>query len=371
MSTITLPPATGRDAARFMETYARGYGAGAFAAPTASEMDKLIRHGQWRWWKTGVGAVAKTLTRPSTRVDFTGRRYTLSEGSRVITHLATTAGARLPNLDAFDSVYTHIEDANVTGQLEDQGRAVRAVRVSAASELIACWGRAGSGYDYAAVDRATLTELPLTTSSSIRTAILAEVNTLYGWTDDFPYYSDGSWSALSLRGFNPADPTWGIKPAEMSKAWWAEHPDASKYAHCEWTVLAYDCPATVSLVESVCWWGELERVRLLRMAGREGKGGKLSRHTDITDRDAGTADGHIVRFHIPLITHHRVTMTAWNLRGERHEHHLSPWSMWYLDARKPHAVDNRSGTDRVHLVVDVKADAATRKAIASGRDHAA
>jgi Aspartyl/Asparaginyl beta-hydroxylase len=190
--------------------------------------------------------------------------------------------------------------------------------------------------------------------------ILEEVAAVTAWHDDFPFYSDGSWSAVSLRGFRPDDPQWGIKPAEMPRAWREQHPEALDYA-CDWTTLAQRTPALRQLVEGVTWWGGLERVRLLRMAGRGGRGGVLARHTDVTDKAAGTRDGQVVRFHVPLVTDPRIVMHTWELDGTRLVTHLPAWSCWYLDARKPHAVLNPTGTDRVHLVVDVVADAAVRE----------
>lgn len=369
---MTTALADPRAAARFMNAYARRYSAGAFATPTASEISKLRAgdpgtRGSFREWP-GVMAAVRQLSRDSYRKDFTGREYKLPSGSTVVTHLAADPDAALPGLDWADAVYAYIEDHNVTHQLRAQGREAMAVRVSASSELIGCWGRAGSGFGYPPEDAATLVQLPLTVTADHRAAILREVAGLSGWHDDFPFYSDGSWSALSLRGFNPADPQWGIKPAEMSKAWWAENPQAAQYTRCDWTVLADRCPSITALVKRVGWWGELERVRLLQMAGRGGKGGTLSRHSDVTDRAAGTRNGAIARFHIPLVTHPDITMSGWNLHGRTAAVHLPPWTMWYLDARKPHAVHNRSGVDRVHLVVDVVADSEVRTAIAGGSE---
>jgi hypothetical protein len=198
-----------------------------------------------------------------------------------------------------------------------------------------------------------------TVEDSARAPVLAEVAAVSQWHDDFPYYSDGSWSAVSLRGFRADDPTWGIKPSEMPKTWQDAHPGSLEY-RCGWTVLAQRTPAIRELVESVHWWKGLERVRLLRMEGRGGKGGKLNRHTDITDRAAGTRDGQIVRFHIPLVTDPAIVMHAWDLTGHESATHLEPWKCYYLDARKPHAVTNPTGVDRVHLVVDVVADDSVR-----------
>lgn len=362
-------PSDPKTAARFMNNYARRFHAGAFATPTAAEIAKLqAQRGGWREWD-GVMAACRGLTRDSVRTDFIGREYTLRKGSVIVTHLAAERGAHLPDMGWADVVYAYTEDSTITGQLQDQGREPRAVRISAASEVITCWGQPGTGYTYPRHDVATITRVPLTVEAEQRREILAEVGKLTGWHDDFPFYSDGSWSALSLRGFKPDDPQWGIKPSEMSKSWWAEHPEAKRYTHADWTVMANDCPSTVMLVKSIPWWGRLERVRLLQMSSRNGKAATLSRHSDITDRAAGTRDGAIARFHIPLITDESITMSAWNLKGRTRAVHLPPWSCWYLDARKPHSVINPSGVDRIHLVVDVVSDRHVRKAIVDGQEY--
>lgn len=368
--TLTDVPSQARDGARYMNGYARRFSAGAFATPTAAEITKLLATGHWKYWPGGAAAT-RTLTRDSRRKDFTGREFVLHAGHKVITHLAVEPGSTLPDLSAYDWIFAYVEDTGVTQQLRTQGREIRAVRISAASEIIACWGRDGQGFTYPRIDAATVTQLPLDVPEDLRSRVLAELSTVDSWHDDFPFYSDGSWDAVSLRGFNPADPSWGVKPSEMSKSWWAEHPDAHQYSTCDWTILAARLPATVELVTGVAWWRGLERVRLLRMQGRDGKGGSLGRHTDVTDRAAGTLDGQIMRFHIPLITHPDITMSAWNLAGRHIETHLPPWTMWYLDARKPHAVDNRAGIDRIHLVVDVVASAQCREIVEQGREAGA
>jgi len=362
-------PADGREAARMIGRYAKPYARGGFATPTAAELEKAMATGGWHWWP-GVAAVSRRLARPSTRVDFTGRRYLLRAGARVISHLACAPDATLPNLEAFHWIYSYVEDEHVTAQLKAQGRGIRAIQVSASSEIKACWGWSDD-YTYDPVDLATLVRIPASIPDDVRAEVLGEIKSINTWHDDFPFYSDGSWDAVSLRGFNPADPSWGVKPAEMSKSWWATHPDAARYDRCDWTTLADRCPATVGLVKALAPMGELERVRLLRMAGRDGKGGRLGRHCDITDRAAGTRNGQIIRFHIPLITHPDITMSAWNAAGRHAQVHLPAWSMWYLDARKPHAVDNRAGIDRIHLVFDVQASEAARQLVLSGTDLAA
>lgn len=371
-ATRTLTPPA--EAARFMASYAKGHSAGAFAMPTRKDIEQM-QH-RWGEWLEGPGwcAAAKLLSRDSVRRDYTGETYTLHGGTWIITHLAAEPTAKLPDLSRYRAVYAYVEDENVTAQLRDQGREVRAMRVSASSELIACWGLAGSGHAYPDVEAATIRRLPLAVGAQTRESVVREVQALRGWTDDYPFYSDGSWGALNLRGFKADDPQWGIKPAEMSKAWKAEHPEALAY-RCDWTVLAERCPATVELVKETFSGFDLdlplERVRLLQMAGRGGRGGKLARHTDVTDKAAGVQNGKIARFHIPIITHPSITMTGWNLDGRSAAVHLPEWSMWYLDARKPHAVVNPSGVDRVHLVVDVVSNPAVRAAIGEAVEHVA
>lgn len=358
------------NAARTMNTYARRYSAGAFATPTAKEIRAMIETGRFVQWP-GMAAATKLLTRDSVRKDFTGREYRLTAGQTIITHLAAEPDAVVGDVSWAHTVYAYAEDTNVTRQLQAQGRVVRAVRVSAASEIIVAWGLPGTRHIYPDHDQATIRQVPLYLTEFCLADIQAEAKSLSGWLDDFPFYSDGSWAALNLRGFKPDDPGWGIKPAEMSKAWWAEHPEAKDLTVCDWTVLAARCPATVRLIENVGWWGRLERVRFLRMAGRGGKGGRLSRHTDVTDRAAGTRDGQITRFHIPIITHPDITMSAWNLEGRTTAVHLPAGTMWYLDARKPHAVVNPTGVDRIHLVVDVVTDADVRAQISAGAERVA
>jgi hypothetical protein len=360
--TLTAPAA----ASRFMGQYAKRFHAGAFAVPTAAEIAAMQRAGTWLEFPGGLAA-AKILSRHSIRRDFTGRAYVLPHGTPVVTHIAAEPGAALPDLRRYGAVYAYVEDPHVTAALRDQGFAVLAVRVSAASELIAAW-TPGDPHAYPEEEAATIRRVPLPPINPARArAVEREVAALRGWTDDFPFYSDGSWAALNLRGFKPDDPTWGVKPAEMSKAWHADNPGAHAL-RCDWTTLARVVPSTASYVASM-GLGDLERVRLLQMAGRGGRGGRLSRHSDVTDRAAGVADGKIARFHIPVVTDPAITMTGWNLEGRSAAVHLPPWSMWYLDARKPHAVDNPTGVDRVHLVIDVVSNPRVRDLIRSGTEH--
>jgi hypothetical protein len=355
------------DLSRFLQHYAKHYNAGAFATPTAKELaatpadmiDEVVT-------PTGRSAViGKRLTRNSTRRDFTGRRYDLPAGALVAGTVARTGDAPLPDLDRWDFVIAYADDRALTSRLRAE-RDLTALNISAAGEMKACWGRPGTSLRYDPVDVVTVGRVAAAPTLDLAEAMRAEVQNLSGWDDDYPFYSDGSWSAVSLRGFYPDDPSRGVKPAEMPDKWKADNPADLERA-CDWTRLAERCPTIVGYVESIGWWRRLERVRLLRMAGRGGKGGALKRHSDITDRAAGTRDGQIARFHVAIQTHPDIKMTAWQFNGTPVDVHLAPGETWYLDQRKPHAVRNPTGIDRIHLVVDVLCDDDARRQIAAAR----
>lgn len=351
------------DVPKLLQSYAKTYHAGAFATPMRSELEarpELVTE-DTRYGTEHAIVIGRRLTRESIRTDFTGGTFTLPKGAFLATHLAHSANL-LPDTRRYDFVMAYAEDQALSLQLMAEGRAIWATRVTAAAEVINTWGPVGAQPPaaYPAYDRATVTDFGLCvgSDSALRERMVAEVAQVQGWDDDFPYYSDGSWSAVCLKGFWPDEPGRGVKPAEMPKSWKQANRAALSNV-CDWTVLAKELPALTEWVQSMPWRWETERVRLLRMA----PGGKLGRHTDITDRAGGTRDGQIVRFHIPLITHPDTKLITWDLDGQRREQHLAAWHMYYLDARKPHAVVN-GPVDRVHLVVDAVSNASIRDHIA-------
>lgn len=342
---------------RFLEQYAKQFHAGAFATPTRKELEarpELITE-DTRYGTERAVVIARRLTRESVRTDFTGGTFVLPKGAYVATHIGRTGGL-LPHTAPYDYVMAYAEDSGTSLQLQAEGRAIHATRVTAAAEVINVWGPIGSsGRHYPAYDRATVTSFGEVIHPGLREEILGELDIVRGWDDDFPYYSDGSWSAVCLKGFWPDEPGRGVKPAEMPKSWKLANRDALSNA-CDWTVLTKQLPLLYGWVRRMEWDWRTERVRLLKMNA----GGKLGRHTDITDRAGGTRDGQIVRFHIPLITDPSIKLITWDRDGQRREQHLAAWNMYYLDARKPHAVVNPSGVNRVHLVVDAIANASIR-----------
>lgn len=347
-------------AAAILARYAKHFGAGAFGSPLASDIDpdELVDI-------DGTVMLVKQTTRPSARKDWTGRKYVIPAGVVFATHVARAdLDARVPEwVNAPDYLTTYVEDTALTAALSY--RPVLATRISASAELITTWGPAGfPAHREEQVDRPTMAEVGPRFFAGVpepmRAAVLAELDAVPGWYDDYPYYSDGSWGAVSLRGFSP-DPLWGVKPAEMPKKWQQAHPESLGYK-CDWTT--FPAPNLRAVVDSLRWIGDLERVRLMRMEGQP-RHNRLARHSDITDRNAGTRPGQIARFHLPLRTAPAITMSVWELDGHQRTQHLEPWKLYYLDQRKPHAVDNPTSVDRIHLVIDAVVDANVRRVIES------
>lgn len=189
-------------------------------------------------------------------------------------------------------------------------------------------------------------------------AELAEFEKTKPWEQHYSSYNKRqSWTAFAIRGFDPSDPGFIIKPSEMSKKWKQDNP-ARMLAECAPTRAAKAFPSIDYLLQDLKT--KTQRVRLMRLANG---GGELSRHADITDPEAGTADGKIMRLHIPLKTHSGCTFKSWNLDGSLTEKHLHARGLFYLDTRKPHSVVNKSPEERIHLVIDAFSTPELREAL--------
>lgn len=176
------------------------------------------------------------------------------------------------------------------------------------------------------------------------------------FTDHYSNYNrKHSWSALSLRGYT-ADPTFITKPAEMNKKWKAEHADET--FELQDTPLRQMLPNVDRLASRlVSRTKRVHRIRLMKLAPG---GGELRRHTDLVDKDTGIADGHLARFHIPIITNDKVVFGSWNMHGHKTEVNMRVGECWYLDTRKPHTAVNGGVAERIHLVIDVESNEAVR-----------
>lgn len=197
-------------------------------------------------------------------------------------------------------------------------------------------------------------------------AAVEELNNLdRGFTPHYSSYAgkgerrgERTWSALSLRGYT-ADPGFIPKPAEMSKKWKAEH--TADVFELQDTPLRAQLPAVDALTEPLTSIAKAHRIRLMRLTPG---GGELRRHTDLVDKDSGISDGHVARFHIPIITNPDVIFNSWDFHGKCHKVHMGRGEVWYLDTRKPHRAINGGDTERTHLVVDVETNAAVRALLA-------
>jgi hypothetical protein len=141
----------------------------------------------------------------------------------------------------------------------------------------------------------------------------------------------GDWSVLPLRSIG------GL----------ATHiyPDPTKTGSYADTVYLAQCPYFQEIIRG--FGTAVESARLLRL----GAGSIITEHRDYK---LGFEDGEI-RLHIPIVTHPDVDIFLNKERVEMHE-----GECWYLNFNLPHALNNRSPIDRVHLVIDCLVDAHIR-----------
>lgn len=329
---------------------------------------------------SGIGACAIThrLKAGSTHRDFCGRELKLRAGDVNVSSFACLTpelGARVLaaiNERAGDCVFVEAfeEDATAREALDAAGFTYCMTKITAGSE--------NKGM-YSSSPRSALPELPRSESAALEVCrpgfaspeevaqALAEVRAFEAagpmWAQHYSSYNKRqSWTAIALRGYDPADPSFIIAPREMSQGWKAENPERLKAA-CDWTKAAEHFPTALALVDRVP--GAKDRVRFMRLAAA----GELTRHADITDRLAGTADGRLTRVHIPLVTNDGVRFVGWGLRGERIERWLPPGALCFLDQRKAHAVVNRSAAERIHIVADVESSPALRELLFGQEAH--
>ena len=91
-----------------------------------------------------------------------------------------------------------------------------------------------------------------------------------------------------------------------------------------------------------------ERVRFMKLT----KGKVIGKHSDKIDKDIESKK--IVRIHIPIRTNNDVIFTLYENAKDKQgqDHNLKTGHFYYTDVSKPHAVQNNSKEDRIHLVVD-------------------
>lgn len=311
----------------------------------------------------------RILKKDVERGDFTGRRFvTLRSDDCIIDHIATDTPITTQTLDRLTAIAGHrttwlrplshqtdiIESATALGYQH------AITHIAASSDIRQIMVRATKSSDWPPIppfdraDAATLTRIGHISANDLD-LMRQEVTHLTDWSNHYSQYNlRKSWSAISLHGFS-IDPTDIIKPSDMSQSWKQSNSLRLSDTVVE-TTAAQRTPHITRIVRSLGW--DTERIRLMRLRAIDGG---LSRHADIVDRQAGTADGYIARLHIPLQTSPECHFTGWQADGRPITRHLTAGSLWYLDIRKPHAVTNIGSTiDRVHLVIDIKADSRLR-----------
>jgi hypothetical protein len=136
-------------------------------------------------------------------------------------------------------------------------------------------------------------------------------------------YHDGGWSGAALRS-----------PGGDASRLYADPSAGSPSSDTE---LMERCPAIAAALAQIrC---PLRAVRVLRLA----PGGIIREHRD----DDLLWEKGEARLHIPLATHPEVEFYVDGTRVV-----MEAGECWYLDLSRPHRVQNRGATQRIHLVVD-------------------
>lgn len=258
--------------------------------------------------------------------------------------------------DANVWLYLHVENPEDVSIAYAAGFKKLGSKYASTSDIIGVYYRGEKRIHPTVAPSEELTLHPL--KLDFRTAVKALKKQLetydLAFVDHYSNYNvQKSWSALSLRGYT-RDPHFIEKPAEMSKAWKAQHQ--GKTFRMQDTPLRRRFPAVEAILSK--FHTTIHRVRLMRL---KPGGGELARHTDQVDPDVGIADGGLMRLHVPIVTNPKVKFTSWGSDGKKTIVHIKEGECYYLDIRKPHTAVNGGDTFRIHLVVDVVANEAVRR----------
>jgi hypothetical protein len=356
---------------------------GAFGIPKERDVADAMEENALMWARAPGGnrrieaaAVARLVRRPQPHDDFAGRHATMRPGDIFVRSMAGSWEGKCRLLDNLAHrkapamwVEAHVENSEMARFLTAAGFERVLTKVSASSDLKGLYLLGGNDESRrpGPLDAADLPGVKVLDPDFLHddwaAAVLAEIDA-YGRGAFAQHYSGynkrQTWTAFALRGFDPADPAFIIKPAEMSRKWKDENPSRLA-AECDWTP-AFDHFHVVKEILKRLPVGGLQRVRFMRLSAG---GGELTRHADITDPEAGTADGKIARLHIPIATNLECVFRSWTLDGEEHRLHMPERGLSYIDTRKPHAVINPADIERIHLVVDAVSTPELRRMIAA------
>lgn len=358
---------------------------GQFGIPKERDVADAAVATDLMWRRSPVGnrpiigaAIFRRVARPSPHKDFADRVATMQPGDIFFRSMAGQHDALVALLARalfFNPpavwVEAHVECETATTALSSLGFERVLTKVSASSDLKGLFlmmegtdrtpPRLPERLEWVDAIGARVLDRGFLDADALE-AIGLELAAYLGAGGEFAQHYSGynkgkSWSAFALRGYDATDPGFIVKPSEMSKAWKADNP-RRLLDPCQDTIAAAAFPKTMAALSRIP--GSFQRVRFMRLAP---SGGELTRHADITDPEAGTKDGEIARLHIPLATDPKCRVRSWRLNGEEGRLHFPQGSLCYLDTRKPHAVLNPAASERVHLVVDVRADEQVRALI--------
>jgi hypothetical protein len=342
---------------------------GAFGLPKEQAAAEALSTNSLVWTKGGgpdirAVAIAKKLKRPSKHEDFCGRVATIRPGDLVVKAIAGEPEGMAKILHGLIEraepaavwIEGHVESKSIYDLVTAGGFTKVITKVSASSDIKGMWlklrrggwdGRCPAAELSAADEAGAVIIAPDFLKAVDQRAIMAEAEAAALWAQHYSGYNKGkTWTAFALHGFDAGDPSFIIKPGEMSKKWKAEN--AGKLtAECGPTAIAEKFPAALAAEKRIP--GQKERIRFMRLAPKKGE---LTRHADITDPMAGTRDGQLCRIHIPLVSDPVCQFHCWDLEGDERIIHFPERAICYLDTRKPHAVTNPAAIERVHLVVD-------------------
>jgi hypothetical protein len=182
-------------------------------------------------------------------------------------------------------------------------------------------------------------KLPLTFDPKGLTADLDRISS-DEWVRHFnDRYYEGDWSGVALRS-----------PEGESQQLYADPGKDEPFTD---TPVLARCPSLLSAIAALqC---PVKSARLLKLAA----GSRIIEHRDY---NLSLDDGE-VRLHVAITTN---PLVDFYLNGERIV--MNPGECWYINANLPHKVDNRSDSDRVHLVIDCKVDDWLRSLAASASE---
>lgn len=136
------------------------------------------------------------------------------------------------------------------------------------------------------------------------------------------------WESIPLRSVG------GIEGYEGNKGG-GKNNSGDPEVYEDTTVMEH-CPYIKEIVNS--FNAPVLKVRVMRLIPRK----KIHRHIDVF------SDDNIIRLHIPIITNPKVFFEV-----DEKKQHLPENSLWWLNVRRLHKVENNGKDARIHIVFDI------------------